>query len=419
MNTFEVKDRRYSTRTYRNAGKQIDFVNYEAHNVPASIAYRMSRIVNPGQDDFIISPEIVPFNIDSWKKDRRLIWSCNLASANGYGAVAENVIANMIRLGVNVQNPGSVAGSAIAGGEYVDKDAEKSLNQSIEPDCIEIQHCQPPAIKTTIVQRIWNYTMYETTHTPRSWIKMINQTEHVVVPSSWLVESWREQGLKVPISVFGHGVDPRFYYYVERPQHDVFTFLHYGQLSVRKGTDLVYRAFLDEFRKQNDVKLILKNSMPIYPVPLYTDKVEYINAIYSKKRMLELLTSADCAVFPCRGEGFSLAPLECMATGLPTIVTNWSGPADYTTPQDTLQLEYKMARSDDFDSIYHSFYEADENSGEWAEPSYDNLRWQMRWAYEHRDKAKEMGKRASKRIAKDWTWEKKVKDFLQVVDEFA
>jgi glycosyltransferase involved in cell wall biosynthesis len=247
---------------------------------------------------------------------------------------------------------------------------------------------------------------------------MLNEVEHVVVPSKWLVESWKEQGLTRPISVFGHGIDPRFYYYVERPEHDVFTFLHYGQLSVRKGTDVVYRAFLDEFRNQNDVKLILKNSMPIYPVPLYTPKVEYINAIYSKKQMLDLLTRADCAVFPCRGEGFSLAPLECMASGLPTIVTNWSGPADYTTPQDTLQLAYTMNHSDDFDSIYKNFYEAGENSGEWAEPSYDDLRTKMRWVYEHRDTAKAMGKKASKRVTTEWTWEKKTSDFIKVLDDF-
>ena len=413
---YTVKDKKYKSRSYRANGQQVDFINSEAQ-VPNSIAYRMSRIIPPGQDDFIISTEIVPYNPDSLKKERRIIWSCNLGSANGYGAVAENVILNMIRLGVNVLDPGSVS-SIYAGGEFVDKETQKALNQTIEPDCIEIQHCQPPAIRRTIVQRIWTYTMYETTHTPRSWIRMLNEVEHVVVPSKWLVESWKEQGLTRPISVFGHGIDPRFYYYVERPEHDVFTFLHYGQLSVRKGTDVVYRAFLDEFRNQNDVKLILKNSMPIYPVPLYTPKVEYINAIYSKKQMLDLLTRADCAVFPCRGEGFSLAPLECMASGLPTIVTNWSGPADYTTPQDTLQLAYTMNHSDDFDSIYKNFYEAGENSGEWAEPSYDDLRTKMRWVYEHRDTAKAMGKKASKRVTTEWTWEKKTSDFIKVLDDF-
>jgi len=414
---YAVEDKRYESRSYRYNGQQIDFVNHHAQ-VPNSIAYRMSRIIPPGQDDFIISPEIVPYNPDSWKKERRIIWSCNLGSANGYGAVAENVILNMIKLGVNVLDPGSIS-SVHAGGEFVDKETLKALNQTIEPDCIEIQHCQPPALRYNIVERIWNYTMYETTHTPKSWIKMLNRVEHIVVPSSWLVESWRMQGLTRPISVYGHGIDPRFYYYIERPERDTFTFLHYGQLSVRKGTELVYRAFLDEFPNQNDVKLILKNSIPVYPVPLYTPKVEYINAIYSKKQMLDLLGMSDCAVFPCRGEGFSLAPLECMATGLPTIVTNWSGPADYTTKEDTLQLGYTFTHSTDFDAIYKSFYEPGEDSGEWAEPNYDELRHLMRWAYEHRAKAKAMGKKASKRILENWTWEKKTADFLKVMDKFA
>jgi glycosyltransferase involved in cell wall biosynthesis len=78
-----------------------------------------------------------------------------------------------------------------------------------------------------------------------------------------------------------------------------------------------------------------------------------------------------------------------------------------------------MARSTDFDAIYHSFYEAGEDSGMWAEPSYEDLRAKMRWCYDHRQKAKEMGKKASERILREWTWERKTADFIKIVDQYA
>lgn len=395
-------------------GQFIQFSNYQA-NVPASIAYRMSRISNFTEQEFEIPKQsLVPYDPDSWHKDKRVIWSSNIASASGFGSVTEHVLLALLRNKIKVQNPGSISGDIFQGGEFVNKEVEKSLYKIIEPDCLEIQYCQPQSLRFDIIQRIWTYAMFETTHTPRSWIKKLNGVERILVPSSWLIESWHEQGVTVPISVFHHGIDPKIYSYMDRPiDRDKYTFLQFGELDRRKGTDIVFKAFADEFKEQDDVQLVLKTNKPgIVDVPLEYPGLVIIRSPLSKKQMIQLMFDADCFVFPTRGEGFGLTPLEAMATGLPTIITGWSGPADFADPDDTMIVSHTMKRAYQFDIIYKTSFEEDENSGDWAEPSYEEVRHYMRWCYENREKAKEKGKKAAERIAKDWTWEAKVKNQL-------
>jgi hypothetical protein len=409
--TFKIYDKQYANRLYMAGEDEIQFRDHLAE-VPPAVAYRMSRISG---SDFVIEDKTVPFNPEAWSRDHRLIWNCGMATAQGYRHVAEQTVKNLLALGVHVENPQGISGNPLSGGEAVSDDVRSSITLFPEPNTIEVQHCQPPAMKRGIVERQWAYTMFETTHTPKSWIKILNQMERVLVPSSWLVDSWREQGLTVPISVYGHGIDPAVYAFTERPEREVCTFLHLGQLSRRKGTDLVYRAFVDEFHGDPGARLILKNTFPIFPVPLGTPQVEYIHATYSRAQMQALFARADCFVFPTRGEGAGLPPLEAMACGLPTIVTGWSGPADYADPDDTLVLEYAMTRATEFDAIYQEFWEPGENAGLWAEPSYEQLRTTMRWVYEHRSQAHALGKRAATRIARDWTWSRKAQDLVQLL----
>lgn len=410
---YRVFDTQYQQRLYLHGDVEVQFHNREAV-VEEVEAYHMARTMK--NDEFILEKKIVPFRPESWTKEKRIIWGANFSTANGFGMVAENTVKELMKLGCDVRTWGGLSGNPLSGAEFVDPLVQTALFKVPLPDCIEIQHQQPPAFKNSVVERKWIYTMFETTHTPNSWIKMLNNIERIIVPSSWLVEAWRAQGVTRPIDVVGHGIDPTHLYYLERPERETFTFLHYGQLSMRKGSDLVARAFVREFKGADDVKLIVKNTFPYFPFALGVKNIEYIHATYSKEKLRALLQRADCFVFPTRGEGFGLPAFEAMATGLPTIVTNWSGPADYADADDTLLLDYSMKPSKEFDLIYEKFYEPGEDSGTWAEPSLEDLQAKMRWAYEHRAEAKAMGKRAAERIAKDWTWEKKIKGLYDIID---
>jgi hypothetical protein len=72
--------------------------------------------------------------------------------------------------------------------------------------------------------------------------------------------------------------------------------------------------------------------------------------------------------------------------------------ADYLDPADSFPLDYRLV---DADGAYvsHTRY-----FGQWAEPDEGHLRQLMRWAFDHRAEAAEMGRRASERVRRDWTW---------------
>lgn len=412
---YRLIDKKYANRLVFVGDTEIQFRDYMAMASPEQ-AYKLHR--NSWTEyEFPNADTVVPFNPASWNCDRRMIWRANVASANGYGMVAENTIKYLMAQGVTVQNPGTISGNIESGGEYVDDTVKRSFNELIYPDCLEIQHTQPPAIRFGITERIWAYTMFESSHTPQKWIDIMNRLDHVLVPSSWLVAAWREQGLKVPISVYHHGIDTAYFYDLDRPVRDTFTFLHYADLSPRKGSEIVVAAFLKAFPGKTDVRLVMKNHKPFFPFITDDPRIERIHATYSKEQMRELLYRADCFVFPTRGEGFGLTPFEAMASGLPTIVTGWSGPADYADPRDTLILDYKLVPAENQYMIYREDYAPGEDAGVWAEPSLEHTIELMRWAYEHRNEARMMGKSTASRLAREWTWEQKAQQLIDIIDD--
>src|SRR6185295_2786220 len=66
------------------------------------------------------------------------------------------------------------------------------------------------------------------------------------------------------------------------------------------------------------------------------DQIELRLGNYSEEGDLaRLYHEAHCFVLPTRGEGFGMPILEAMATGLPVIVTGYSGHLDFCNPTTT------------------------------------------------------------------------------------
>jgi hypothetical protein len=87
-------------------------------------------------------------------------------------------------------------------------------------------------------------------------------------------------------------------------------------------------------------------------------------------------------------------------------------PADYLDPADSLPLDYTLKPGREFDVIYKDYLAPGETTGDWAEPSLNDLVERMRWAVEHRSELRAVGKAAAKRIAKGWTWQGKTEGLV-------
>ncbi len=252
---------------------------------------------------------------------------------------------------------------------------------------------------------------FETTVIPASWIPKINGFDALFVPCKQNIEAFKASGIKIPIELIHWGVEPKAFYPIARDPNRVFTFGTMGVLTERKGTDVLLAAFRDEFQHEKDVRLICKTSSPVWQFPFNDPRIKLQTGQVTQEELLnDFFKEIDVFVFPTRGEGFGLTPLEAMATGVPAIVTGWSGPMEYMTPEVGWTIDYTMTPAKAFtDHVYH------EECGDWAEPSYAHLRALMRYAYERRDEVQQKGYAAAKHVQDTWLWEKKIHMFHEAL----
>lgn len=147
------------------------------------------------------------------------------------------------------------------------------------------------------------------------------------------------------MKVLHHGVDTARFPYLSRCHPDTFTFGTFGDLTLRKGIDVLVRAFLVEFSPAEAARLLMMSTSAGQALRTTDPRIELIAGglvYWDGDGALELLGRMDAFVLPSRAEAFGLCALEAMSTGLPLIATNWSGPAEYLDPEDSFPLSYRL-----------------------------------------------------------------------------
>lgn len=244
------------------------------------------------------------------------------------------------------------------------------------------------------------YTMFETTKIPtlpNVWVDNINKTcDLLLVPAKEVKKVFANCGVTIPIEVVPLWVND-IYQYVERPKREMFKFLWAGTLDGfnRKGWLETIEAFKAEFKPNENVNLIMKTTTlglladsKVKEI-LEDNRISFVKGLLTDKEFLNLFESVDCFVFPTHGEGFGLPPLEAMATGLPTIATDWMGCAEFVNDDICYPIKVKELEKAVYDSAYGDV-------GEWAKIDIQQIRELMRYIYENREEAKLKGLEASK-----------------------
>lgn len=244
------------------------------------------------------------------------------------------------------------------------------------------------------------YTMFESTRQPTFRTDVMNRyVSQVIVPSPWGAAMFRDNGVRTPIAVVGLGVDGLDFPRLERRRARPYTFLWTGTPDKRKGWDLAYRAFVRAFGRDPQVQLVLHfRDMPRGVKGCRDPNVKLLGGRLTHARLLELLSEADCFVYPARGEGWGQPPREAACTGLPVIATAWAGLA-VGIEEWAMPLRLRGFSRADF-----GFWDG-EDLGQWAEPDPEHLIELMRWCYAHRDEAAVRGQAAAAWLRQNQTWE--------------
>lgn len=266
------------------------------------------------------------------------------------------------------------------------------------------------------------FTMFETDTIPHSsfpneWAgktgkakDIINKLDMLLVPSQHNKLVFQKEGITIPIEVVNLGVDTKMYPKIIRPKRKTFTFLILGTLTIRKNVGALLSAFIELFKDNPDVKLVIKTtSGTIGHLNFPWKNIEIIDSYATPEETLELYKRADCFVFPSRGEGFGLPPLEAMSTGLPVIFSANTGMLEYAHNQ----FNYPVPISHKAKAV--RFPKKWGNVGNWYEIDYKALKEMMKYVYENREEAYFKGLDAAEWVRQRFTYDQTAKRIISLL----
>ncbi|KAJ7547733.1 hypothetical protein O6H91_08G101300 [Diphasiastrum complanatum] len=265
-------------------------------------------------------------------------------------------------------------------------------------------------------------SMFETDRLNKEHVERCNAMDEVWVPTQFNIETFARSGVMesklvkvrqtVDIEFFNptqvHPLPLSFNWQVFGPSKNhsnffsskPYVFLSIFKWEVRKGWDILIKAFLQEFSAEDDVVLYLVTNAFHSSSNFDQDILSFVN----KSKIIEpslgwptvqlcdhhvpqidlpsLYKAADVFVLPSRGEGWGRPHIEAMAMALPVIATNWSGMTEYMTDMNSYPLPLD-GMSEILEGPFKGHF--------WAEPSVNSLQGLMRHVYSHPVEAKARG----------------------------
>jgi len=262
-------------------------------------------------------------------------------------------------------------------------------------------------------------TMFETDRVNDDHVQRCNTMDYVWVPTEFHISTFVKSGVD-PSKVVKivQPVDVKFFDPVRyKPMHlssraklvlgsrvrKSFVFLSIFKWEYRKGWDVLLKSYLKEFSNEDGVALYLLTN------PYHTDNnfgnkildfvdssgmvepgsgwapVYVIDTHIPLSDLPRVYRAANAFVLPSRGEGWGRPVVEAMSMALPVIVTNWSGPTEYLTDDNSYPLHVdRMSEVTEGPFKGHL----------WAEPSEDKLKVLMRQVMNNLTEATAIGRKA-------------------------
>lgn len=226
------------------------------------------------------------------------------------------------------------------------------------------------------------------------------------------------------IKIVPHGINPDLFKPQDVKRDKKFTFVcckgWRGTSWDRGGVQYLLKAYCEEFKKEEDICLLLKtNPSYLHPsqlkqaldslnLPQERPEIKLIPTDIPYNQLLDLYNMGDVFVCSTRAEGFNLPGLEAMACEKSTIQTNFGGQTDYMTKENSLYIDFVVEQVKE-DIMYEGI--------SWATPIIESIRKNLRYAYEHQEEMKQKGKQALL-DSQNWTWDKSAEKAMNFLSEF-
>ncbi|MCP4252935.1 MAG: glycosyltransferase family 4 protein [Candidatus Scalindua sp.] len=283
------------------------------------------------------------------------------------------------------------------------------------------------------------YTFFEENILQQEYIQNLRDNFDVVITGSkWCEEVLRNHGLDNVETVI-QGVDQQIFNTYQSEKEifkDNFVIFSGGKFEIRKGQDIVIKAYKVLQDRHKDVMLVnawfnmwgdSMNTMAVSPHIKYEVKSEdYATAMCgilqdngldterivtllprSNALMAKIYKNTDIGLFTNRCEGgTNLVLMEYMACGKPVIASYNSGHRDVINKDNSIMINNMRPINID---------RSGSKIAVWDDPDLDETISHLEWAYQHRDELKSYGTQAGNDL-KELTWKRSAEQFVEIIE---
>jgi|GEM_PF-47666 len=281
----------------------------------------------------------------------------------------------------------------------------------------------------------------ENTHFTPDALAIAQQYDWIIAGSHWNEAVLRQHGL-TRVSTVLQGIDPTYFHPASRLNlfPDRFVIFSGGKLEYRKGQDIIVAAF-KHFQQRHPEALLITAWQTHWPQYMsgmeQTGNVIGLPEMGSNRQlailpwlvrngipaeaaidlgmvpnhqMPQILREADVAVFTNRAEGgTNLVAMECLATGLPTILSANTGHLDLI--REDLGTDHCYGLRSQGPVRPNAHFPAVDG---WGESAVEEVLEQLEAVYQHREVAQQKGERAAQ-FMRSLTWANQIQALLQTL----
>jgi glycosyltransferase involved in cell wall biosynthesis len=183
-------------------------------------------------------------------------------------------------------------------------------------------------------------------------INSLKTPDGIFTTSQWAADVVSKH-VSTPVHVAPLGVDLSIFdkSKYSQPSDNKYVFINIGKWEVRKGHDILLELFTKAFPNNPDVELWILASETTngYSAPaeieqwknMYQNdsRVKLFSGFAQHSEIAELISKANCGIFPSRAEGWNMELLECMAMNKPVITTNYSAHTEFCNKDNSYLVD--------------------------------------------------------------------------------
>lgn len=343
----------------------------------------------------------------------------------GYGIVGNNLLKELNKIADITLFPiGQVQPTSQEEAGLVQECANRQSEFDPSAPCIKVWH------EHSLAERIgkgkyFGFPIFELNAFDQIRLKNLECCDDIVVCSNWARDIILQQMdiAENKVHVVPLGVDRNiFNESVNKVSENQCIFGNFGKWEVRKGHDVLFRAFKMAF--SDDVKDVKLFMMCTNPFPQAAQQVQQFEQMYTsdtrvtllprvntQQELAQIMGQIHCGIFPARAEGWNLELLEMMSMGKPVIATNYSGHTQFCNAENCRLIQTEKTEPA-FDGVWFNG-----QFGQWAslgQPQVQQLADHMRDFYENWKRGN-IDNPAGIETAKQFSWENTAQKLLEAI----